>query len=273
MTSHANKPLVVEARDVLVRAGGRTILDLSSLTLPSGELLVLLGPNGAGKSTLVNCCLGFIRPVRGLIRVLGSEAPRLGAVALRRLRGRIGYVPQHLTTAGEAPLTVREVVAIGRTGQVGWPRRLGREDRRIIDHWIDHIGLGHLAGRAYNELSGGEQRRCLIARAMAQQPELLILDEPTANLDLPTREQIVRLTESLIRETGVTIMLICHELEVVPSVCSHVAVLSCGRLAARGQPTEVLTDEVLSGVYGQPMSVVARNGRWATVPLPPAEVV
>lgn len=188
---------VLEVRRLLVRRGGRNILQVENLTVQSGQVVAVLGPNGAGKSTLLKCLLGFVRPTAGGVRVLGSRiAPHRG-VSLARLRCRVGYVPQVLAAHSETPLCVREVVAIGRSGIAGLFRRLRGSDWEIVDSWLERLGLADLSRRAYSALSGGEQRKTLIAKAMVQQPEILILDEPTANLDLFWREQIVATLEKL----------------------------------------------------------------------------
>ena len=163
-------------------------------------------------------------------------------------------------------MTLREVVAIGRSGIVGLLRPLGRDDWQIVDEWIDRLGLGQLAGNAYSDLSGGEQRKALIARAMVQQPELLVLDEPTANLDLFWREQIVGELEELYRQMHMTVVLVCHELEVIPPCCRRVVLLEAGRITADGTPEEVLTNERIASLYGGSLAVVHETGRHAVIP-------
>jgi len=249
-----------------VNAGRKAILSVGSLHIRQGELVGLLGPNGAGKSTLLRCLLGMQGRIHGGLDVLGRRVARLGSGALARLRRRIGYVPQLLPSRGEMPLTVREVVAIGRTGIAGLLRPLRREDWRIVDEWIDRLGLTGLAGRGFGEISGGEQRKTLIARAMVQQPELLLLDEPTANLDLGWRERIVELIGELYRPMQLTVVLVCHELEVLPACCGRVVVLDDGRLVEDGPPDEVLSTTMIESLYGPGLSVVRSAGRWAVVP-------
>lgn len=250
-----------------VSAGGRTILFVERLSITDGEVVTVLGPNGAGKSTLLKCCLGFFRHgSSGQVRLLGENVLRLGAAGLSRLRRRVGYVPQVLAAHSEVPLTLREVVAIGRSGIVGLLRRLGRDDWRIVDEWIDRLGLGQLALAAYSDLSGGEQRKTLIARAMVQLPELLVLDEPTANLDLFWREQIVTVMEELYRQMHMTVVLVCHELEVIPSCCRRVVLLEAGRITADGVPEDVLTDERIASLYGGSLVVVHNGERHAIIP-------
>ncbi|MFW6132277.1 MAG: metal ABC transporter ATP-binding protein [Planctomycetota bacterium] len=257
----------VHLRDLSVAATGREILRLDELTVPHGEVLSVLGPNGAGKTTLLKCCLGLIRPSRGTVTVLGEQADRLRPAALSRLRRRIGYVPQLLAGRSELPLTVREVVAIGRTGLRGLGRRLHRQDWRVVDAWVERLGLAELSGAGYGELSGGEQRKALIAKAMAQEPEILALDEPTANLDLYWREQIVSLLDALYDQTHVTVLLVCHDLEVIPRSARRALVLADGRVLACGTPRAVLDARTTRTLYGASLCVVERNGRFAAVPL------
>ncbi len=256
----------IEVAALEVRAGGRAILSLESWAVPPGQVFAVLGPNGAGKSTLLKACLGFVRPSAGRVRVLGQAPTRLRAGALARLRRRIGYVPQMLAARSEMPLTVREVVAVGRTGLAGLLRPLRRQDWRFADKWIERLGLKSLADQAYGDISGGEQRKTLIARAMVQGPELLILDEPTANLDLGWREQIVALIDDLYRQTGTTVVLVCHELEVLPPACRQLLLLKDGRALAGGEPEAVLTASRVASLYGPGLEVLNRGGRLAVIP-------
>ncbi len=259
---------VIQIDGLSVYADGRTILSVEHLAIAAGQVVTILGPNGAGKSTLLKCCLGFQRGSMGEVRLLGQRVRR---ARLNRLRRRVGYVPQILAAHSEMPLTLRGVVAIGRCGIAGLFRPLGRDDWRIVDEWIDRLGLGRLAGSAYSDLSGGEQRKALIARAMVQQPELLMLDEPTANLDLFWREQIVSVLEELCQQVRLTVVLVCHELEVIPPRCRRVVLLEAGRITADGAPAEVLTDERIASLYGGGLAVVHDAGRHAVIPSGRAE--
>jgi len=264
----------IEALSVCRR--GRTILQLEHLEVRRGQVVGLLGPNGAGKTTLLRTCTGYIRPTRGGVMVLGERVDRLGMLGITRLRQRVGYVPQMPAVAGELPITVREVVAIGRTGVRGLLRRLTAEDWRCIDAWIEKLSLGHVADLPYAEASGGEQRKAVLARAMVQQPELLLLDEPASNLDPGAREQIVHAIQTLHEQMALPVVLVCHEVEVLPPACRRVVLLEAGQLRADGPPEEVLTDERVRSLYGQGLAVVHRGGRHAVLPAmevcgPPAE--
>jgi iron complex transport system ATP-binding protein len=256
----------IEVRGLAVRLGGRNILQVDHLTVGRGEVVAVLGPNGAGKSTLLKCLLGFLRPSSGEVQVLGHSLARRARRSLSQLRRRVGYVPQVLAAHSETPLTVREVVAIGRTGIAGLFRRLARNDWEIIDAWLERLGLSDTSRQAYASLSGGEQRKTLIAKAMVQEPEILLLDEPTANLDLFWREQIVATLERLYAETGLTILLVCHELEVIPQCCRRLLVLRDGKVTADGRPQELLKPRLVVDLYGPRLTLVEADGRYAAVP-------
>lgn len=256
----------IEAHHLIVRAGKRHLLDVDHLRVVQGSVVALMGPNGAGKTTFLRTCLGLVSPNSGELRVLGQQVSALRSLGLAQLRRRIGLVPQLLPGRAEVPLTVREVVAIGRTAHSGLFHRLSRQDWKITDEWLERLGLRSLANRPFGQISGGEQRKAVIARAMVQEPELLLLDEPTANLDLGWREQIVGLIENLHQQTGVSIVLVCHELEVLPASCRTVILLQAGCVSALGPAESVFTTERVRSLYGPNLSVVHHNGRHAVVP-------
>lgn len=261
MTSSA-----VEIRNLTVHAARRRLLEVDRLQISTREIAAIMGPNGAGKTTLLRACLGLAAPSQGEVRVLDCDVTRLSARALAQFRCRVGYVPQLLPTRSELPLTVREVVAIGRTGRAGLFRSISKADWRCVDEWIDRLGLAALSHRAFSEISGGEQRKTILARAMAQQPELLLLDEPTANLDLGWRERIVETVQTLHKETGISVVLVCHELEVIPPACRRVTLLDHGRVLASGSLESVFTVERVAALYGTGLCVMHEGGRHAVLP-------
>jgi zinc transport system ATP-binding protein len=207
-----------------------------------GEFVALVGPNGSGKSTLLRLLLGTLRPDTGTVRLFG-EAPNDLAD-----RGRLGYVPQRPVMASETPATVHEIVAAGRLARRGWWRLLTRDDRRAITHALTSVGLEAMADRPVTELSGGQQQRAFIARAFASEPELLVLDEPTAGVDA---ESQVRFRESivhLIREHGGGVLLVSHELAAVADVVDRVIVLK-RTVVFDGPPSELSAAGVSLGVH------------------------
>ena len=258
--------VALDIHGLRVAHGGHCLVSLEQLTVNRGEVVAIVGPNGAGKSTLLKCCVGFARAAAGQVEVLQQPVHHLGAVGLTQLRRRVAYLAQVLAPGSELPLTLREVVAIGRTGRAGFLRRLGAHDWRLVDYWIGRLGLTHLARQLYGVLSGGEQRKTLLAMAMVQQPELLLLDEPTANLDVFWREQIVRTLEQLHQETGLTIVLVCHDLEAIPSCASQILALRNGAAVVQGDVTEILQQSLIEELYGQGLTVLCRGGRYVLVP-------
>lgn len=256
----------IEVKDLHLAFGHRTILRIPEMAVARGEALGILGRNGTGKTTLLRACLGSHRPAAGQLHVLGQDTWRLRWWERLRLQRRIGYVPQALAGGSEVPLTIREVVAMGRTALAGLLRPLRREDWQIVDTWLERLGLAKLADQRFREVSGGEQRKTVLARAMAQQPEILLLDEPTAYLDLGWREQIVRLLQDLYTNSDMTIVLVCHELEVLPPCCRRVVLLASGTTMVSGCPEDVLTDATASAFYGGCFRVRHEGGRHAVLP-------
>lgn len=257
---------VIAVQDLRVLVRGRCVLDVPRVEVATGEFVALMGPNGAGKTTFLRVLLGLQPLAHGSVRVLEQQPHHLPGRALAQLRQRMGYIPQLPPVTGDMPLTVREVAAIGRTAGAGLLRRLTPEDWRQVDTWLERLGLLPHALRAFHELSGGEQRKVLLARALAQQPELLLLDEPTAHLDLGWREQWVRLLQQLHTQTGCTFLLVCHELEVLPPACRRVLLLQEGRLRADGAVEEVFHEERLRELYGAALGVWHREGRHGVFP-------
>lgn len=256
----------VAIENLVVAAGRRRLLDVPRLQLQPREAVALFGPNGAGKSTLLRVISGFQRPTHGQITTLGQPVGQLGRFGRARLRRRIGYVPQHLAAHSQLPLTVREVVAIGRCGRRGLLRALTAADHQHVDTLLGRLGIADLADQLYARLSGGEQRKALIARALVQEPELLLLDEPTANLDLGWREQIVALLDRAYAESGATLILVCHEPEVVPPCCQRLLFLEAGELMADDTPARVITDDRIRRLYGPGLTVQQRGARLHVAP-------
>jgi iron complex transport system ATP-binding protein len=256
----------VEMQRVTVRHRHTTILDDVSFSLAAGAFLAVLGPNGAGKTTLLNAMPGFVR-FAGHLSVLGQNIESLSPLGRGLLRKRIGYVPQlHARAASLIPLTVREVVEMGRAGIRGPARSLTEEDRRICADAMREVELDRLADRPFGVLSGGEQRKVHLARALAQQPDLLLLDEPAGHLDLRWQETITQLIGRVWRATKATVIMVTHDPRHLPVGVTHAAILSGGRLLSIGPLKEAMNAERLSELYGLPLRVLETDGRYVVLP-------
>ncbi len=256
----------IDIQGLRVRAGQRPILSIDRLEVDAGELIGVIGPNGAGKTTLLRSILGMQRHIEGAVCVNGSSMVDTPESLRAMVRRCIGYVPQLLPVPSETPLTVRDVILLGRSSAKGFFRTTDRQDRLAVETWIERLNLSSLADRGYGEVSGGEQRKTLIARAMVREPSLMLLDEPTANLDLGWREQIVNLIDQLHHEYNITVLLVCHELEVLPARCSRLILLEKGAIADQGLPQTVLTSQMVERFYGPGLVLQQQGRRWAVVP-------
>jgi ABC-type cobalamin/Fe3+-siderophores transport system ATPase subunit len=256
----------VEMRQLTVRYRRTVILDHVSLGLPKGAFLAVLGPNGAGKTTLLNAIPALTR-FSGYLKVLDLEVSRLSPFARGRLRRLIGYVPQlHSRTVSIMPLSAREVVEMGRAGVKGPGRSLTLEDRKICDNVMQQVELDRIADRAFGVLSGGEQRKVHLARALAQQPDLLLLDEPAGHLDLRWQEAITQLVGRLWRGLGLTVIMVTHDPRHLPAGITHAAILSGGRLIRMGTLAEAMDASLLSDLYGLPLRILETDGRYVVLP-------
>ncbi len=218
---------------------GLPVLDQVSLSVGAGEFVAIAGPNGGGKTTLLRLVLGLERPGAGTVRVFGRTAGKGGG------GGRIGYLPQRSRLMGEAPVTVREVVATGRLASAGIWGPLKRPDREAVAEAIATVGLAGRADAPLKTLSGGMQQRALIAKALASEPALLALDEPTTGVDAASQESLGLLLEELRSKLGVTILYVSHEFGAVEHVVDRI-VLVRGGIVYDGPPRE------LPGVWHDP---------------------
>jgi len=245
--------LLLDARGVSFAYGGRAVLRDVDLTLARGETLGLIGPNGSGKTTLVRILAGLLAPSSGTVTIDGRP---LATWARGELARRLAVVPQDVTI--EFPFTALEVVLMGRApylGALGFPRAL---DLGVARAAMARLDVGGLEDRPLDRLSGGERQRVLLARALAQEPDILLLDEPTTHLDLKHQAGVHDVVRGLGRERGVGTVSVLHDLNLAAMYCDRLALLAGGRIVATGAPREVLTAERLSAAYATEI-VVAEN--------------
>jgi zinc/manganese transport system ATP-binding protein len=227
---------------------GAPVVREVSLRVPTGEFVGMIGPSGAGKTTLLRAMLGLAPRVDGRVTVGGRMVTR------GRPPAGVGYVPQVETVDWHFPVTVENVVLMGKVREarlLPWPTR---EDRREVWRVLERLGIGDLGRRHIRDLSGGQQQRTFLARALVGGPRLLILDEPTASVDVKTRDDILHLLVELNRE-GITIVITTHELNAVAAHLPHVVCVN-GGIVAQGSPSEVFTAPILSRTFNAEMRVV-----------------
>jgi ABC-type Mn2+/Zn2+ transport system ATPase subunit len=226
--------------DATVSYGSRPALDAVTMRVPQGAQVAVVGPNGAGKSTLFKALVGLL-PLRAGRVLLRDRAP--GGQA-----DPIAYVPQREEIDWSFPVTVSDVVMMGRYGRLGWLRRPQAADREVVARCLDELGIADLAGRTIGELSGGQQQRVFLARALAQEPHVLLLDEPFTGVDVNAKESILGLLARL-RERRITVLVSTHDMQAAADRFELVALLN-GRLIAYGSPPEVFTPEHISAAFG-----------------------
>ncbi|MBB5919528.1 manganese/zinc/iron transport system ATP- binding protein [Actinoalloteichus hoggarensis] len=217
---------------------------MPELTVPAGRLTAVVGPNGAGKSTLVKAALGLLPSGGGVVRLLGGP--------LADVRRRVAYVPQRDAVAQDFPITAVQVVEMGRYPHRGWFRRLTRQDDLAVSEALHRTGAADFADTPLDELSGGQRQRVFLARALAQQADLLVLDEPFAAVDTSTEARLLALLAELCEREGRSVLLVHHDLRTVRDHFDH-AVLLAGRVIADGPVSRVLRPEHLETAYGIPM--------------------
>lgn len=274
----ADDGAAVRVVDVSVQRGTTAILRNVSCAIPAGRCTAILGPNGCGKTTLTRTMIGQMFLTRGQVTVLGQT---IGRTDIRALRRRIGIVNPTTDSAAahvsgavvDAELTARDAVATGFFGTVGLYDAVSKAQWQRVDQVLRQVGLDHRRGLRFTFLSTGEQRRALIARALVHEPELLILDEPTAGLDVRGREQVLATIELILaRPQPPTVLFITHHVEELSPRTAQVLLMRDGRLIAAGPPKAVITPESLSELFGCKVYVKRIHGRYWLEVLPEAWV-
>jgi iron complex transport system ATP-binding protein len=261
MTRDHSPVPVIELRDVSLAREGVAVLGGVTWRVEAGQHWAVLGANGAGKSTLLRMVAGYLQPSRGAVSVLGRE---FGRTDVRELRKRVGWVSPALAERLYGTQTARDVVVSGCfcTISVFYERPTERDQETALG-LLEAVGCGHLADRAFGRLSLGERQRVLVARALAADPRLLVLDEPTAGMDMAAREDLLEAVEVLTASPGgPTVLLVTHHPEEIGPGIDHALLLHRGRDLVAGPKEKVLTGGYLSVAMGVPVEVVARNGRY-----------
>ncbi|MCS7179219.1 MAG: metal ABC transporter ATP-binding protein [Anaerolineae bacterium] len=236
---------VLRVEEVSVAYDGRVVLRQVTFTVWSGERVAVVGPNGAGKSTLFKAIVGLLPLQSGRIDVLGCNP--------QQERVSVGYVPQREEVDLSFPVTVADVVMMGRIRHIGWLRRPSRRDRERVRWALDQVGLADLADRPLKKLSGGQIQRTFIARALAQEAPILLMDEPFAGVDATSEEAILSLLDRL-RERQITVLLATHDLRMATEWSDRVLLLN-GEVVAWGPPREALCPAALQQVYGRQLTL------------------
>ena len=245
------RPAGIEFHDVTVAYGRRPVLWNIDFTVPGGCLYGIIGPNGAGKSTLLKAALGLVPLAGGEVRILGA--------ALETVRGRVGYVPQRESVDWDFPVSVTDVVLMGTYARLGWLARPGRRERALAAACLDRVGLADVADRQIGRLSGGQQQRVFLARALAQEADVYLLDEPMAGVDARSQEQIFAVLAGL-RAEGKLVTVVHHDLRTAAAWFDEVALVDM-RLVAAGPVAEVLTPENLQRTYAGRLDLLDEIGR------------
>lgn len=230
---------VVTVRDLTVAYGEHPVLWDVDLDVRPGKITAIVGPNGAGKSTLLKATLGLVPMAAGSISIFGS--------ALAEVRTRLAYIPQRGTVDWDFPTNALDVVLMGRYGHIGLFRRPGRSDRRLAEECLEKVGMSAFAHRQISQLSGGQQQRVFLARALAQQADLYLMDEPFVGVDAVTERAIVQLLHE-VRDSGKTVVAVHHDLQSVQEYFDDVALLNV-QLVAAGTVSDVFTDANLRHTY------------------------
>jgi len=222
---------------------GTQVLKDVDMEVKLGEMLSIVGPNGSGKSTLLKCINRILKTQQNTVLIDGEDTNKLNLKELSRI---MGYVPQSSTNT--FPFTVFDIVLMGRKPYIHWS--LSERDTEIVAEMMDYIGIGELAMRHYNEISGGEQQKVIIARALAQQPQFLLLDEPTSSLDIKHQLEILCILKSLAKTKHCSVIVAMHDLNLASRFSDRMLMLKQGSIFTVGTPDAVLTEENIESVYG-----------------------
>jgi zinc transport system ATP-binding protein len=245
----SSQAIAIEVDHVSFSYGSERVLDQVSFAIPEGQYVGVVGPNGGGKTTIIKIMMGLLAPEKGSVLIYGHPPQEA------RKRGQIGYVPQRVAQAEfPFPATVEEIVRSGRTPVVGIGKWLKAEDYKHIEHAMEITGVARLKERLVGTLSGGERQKVFIARALASQPKILILDEPTTGVDASSKEQFYALLKKLNTTMNITILFVSHDIEVMTNEVGFVLALN-QKLLCHCASHEILSEEMLKRLYGRDLEL------------------
>lgn len=245
-----NETPAIEIHNLTVSYLRKPVLWDIDFQLPQGQLIGIVGPNGSGKTTLLKTLMGLLKPDSGYVKIYGKD--------LDEVRSRVSYVPQRESVDWDFPASVMDVVEMGRYRKTNIFRRLSSSDRNLAAKALEKVGMLEFAKRQISQLSGGQQQRVFIARALAQQADLYVMDEPFVGVDAATEDSILTLLSEMKRE-GKTVIIVHHDLQTAFDFFDHIVLLNT-RLVAAGPKQEVFTSELLQEAYGGRLTVLSRIG-------------
>lgn len=245
-TTQINTALPIDVQDLTVAYRQDPVLWDVDFSVPSGTLTAIVGPNGAGKSTLLKSILGLMEPAAGRVLIYGTP--------LKQQRQRVGYVPQRGSVDWDFPTNALDVVTMGRYGHIGWFRRPGRETKTLALEALKKVSMEDFANRQISQLSGGQQQRVFLARALVQDADIYLMDEPFQGVDATTEKAIINVLREL-KDRGRTVVVVHHDLDTVPEYFDRVLLLNV-RAIADGPVEEVFTPENLRRTYGGRMDLI-----------------
>ena len=239
---------IIEAHNLTVLYGRKPAIWNVDFKLPEGQVIGIMGPNGSGKSTLLKSIMGVVTPTTGYTKVYDQE--------LNQVRHKVSYVPQRQEIDWDFPASVWDIVSMGRFHVRGLFKRLTSEDNDIIQESLEKVNMLGFAKRQISQLSGGQQQRVFLARAIAQQGELFLMDEPFAGVDIATEEMIVDLLKEM-KDQGKTLVIVHHDLHTAQSYFDHLVLMNT-RLVACGKTSDVFTDQILTDTYGGKLTTISK---------------
>lgn len=250
----------IKIKNVEFSYGSTQILNNITMELLHQEALAIIGPNGTGKSTLIKCLDGLLNPQRGSVCLDDKDIKNMKRVEIAKY---VGYVPQSSTST--FGIKVLDMVLLGRSPHISW--RSSENDKSKALKALQLLGIENLAMKNFNEMSGGQQQKVTIARAIAQEADILLLDEPTSSLDIKHQLEVMELMKRLVKEKGISAIISVHDLNLASRYCDKVIMMNKGKIIAAGKPVSVLTAKNIADVYGVEAMVKVENGRPYIVPL------